>query len=130
MPDGHGPDNDLPLRGILSMLDTGMGAEGSGMTPDELQDEARLASDFLKSMAHEGRLLMLYYLCERDHSVTELERLIMSRQAAVSQQLARLRLEKLVTTRREGNQIIYSLADDRVRATVALIQTLFRHTTR
>jgi ArsR family transcriptional regulator len=70
---------------------------------------------------------MLYYLCERDLSVTELERLIMSRQAAVSQQLARLRHEKLDTTRREGHQIIYSLADDRVRATVALIQSLFRH---
>ncbi|MCC5990920.1 MAG: winged helix-turn-helix transcriptional regulator [Rhodobacteraceae bacterium] len=93
---------------------------------DELQQEARTASDFLKAMGHEGRLLMLYYLCERDCSVTELERLIMSRQAAVSQQLARLRHEKLVTTRREGNQIIYSLADERVRAAVEMVQHLFR----
>lgn len=130
MPDGHSPDQDLPKRGVLSLLDASMGAENCDLTPDELQQEARLASDFLKALGHEGRLLMLYYLCERDHSVTELERLIMSRQAAVSQQLARLRHEKLVTTRREGNQIIYSLADDRVRATVALIQTLFRQNLR
>jgi len=98
----------------------------AGLTLDELQAEAREASEFLKAMGHEGRLLMLYYLCERDHSVAELERLIMSRQAAVSQQLARLRHEKVVTTRREGNQIFYSLADERVREAVLLIQRLFR----
>ena len=50
----------------------------------------------------------------------------MSRQAAVSQQLARLRHEKLVTTRRDGNQIIYSLADPKVREMIAVIQRLFR----
>lgn len=126
MPDGHSPDQDSPSRGIMALLSASMGPENCDLSPDDLLQEARLASDFLKAMGHEGRLLMLYYLCERDHSVTELERLIMSRQAAVSQQLARLRHEKLVTTRREGNQIIYSLADDRVRATVGLIQHLFR----
>ncbi|MCB1360713.1 MAG: winged helix-turn-helix transcriptional regulator [Rhodobacter sp.] len=94
--------------------------------PETLAAEAREASDFLKALGHEGRLLMLYHLCERDHTVTELEQLIMSRQAAVSQQLARLRHEKLVTTRRDGNQIIYSLADPKVREMIAVIQRLFR----
>ena len=94
--------------------------------PEDLALEAREAADFLKVLGHEGRLMMLFYLCERDHTVTELEQLIMSRQAAVSQQLARLRYEKLVTTRRDGNQIIYSLADDRVREMVATVQRLFR----
>jgi DNA-binding transcriptional ArsR family regulator len=126
MPDGHSPDPDRSPRGILSLLDAGADPSTQDLTPDDLLQKAHMASDFLKALGHEGRLLMLYYLCERDHSVTELERLIMSRQAAVSQQLARLRHERLVTTRREGNQIIYSLADDRVRATVALMQALFR----
>lgn len=98
----------------------------SGVSHDALQAEARAAADFLKAMGHEGRLLMLYHLCDRDCSVTELEKLILSRQAAVSQQLARLRHEKLVTTRREGNQIIYSLADDRVREAVLMMQRMFR----
>ena len=98
----------------------------SELCHDDLQTEARAAADFLKAMGHEGRLLMLYHLCERDCSVTELERLILSRQAAVSQQLARLRHEKLVTTRREGNQIIYSLADDRVRNAVMMMQRMCR----
>jgi len=59
--------------------------------------------------------------------VTEPEQLIHSRQAAVSQQLARLRHEKLVSTRREGNQIFYSLADPKVREMVRVIQRLFRN---
>lgn len=128
MPDGQNREQDRPV-----------GADADGLTQrgrelpstfdlplESLQSEAREASEFLKAMGHEGRLLMLYYLCERDHSVTELERLIMSRQAAVSQQLARLRHEKLVTTRREGNQIFYSLADNRVREAVCLLQRMFR----
>lgn len=98
----------------------------AALSPDALQAEARRASDFLKALGHDGRLLMLYHLCERDLTVTELEQLIMSRQAAVSQQLARLRHEKLVSTRRDGNQIIYSLSDPKVRDLVMVIQHLFR----
>lgn len=130
MPDGHDLDEKAELAdqivGLPGVPDTTQRRATFDMGLEELQKEARAASDFLKAMGHEGRLLMLYYLCERDCSVTELERLIMSRQAAVSQQLARLRHEKLVTTRREGNQIIYSLADERVRAAVEMVQHLFR----
>ncbi|MCW1933382.1 metalloregulator ArsR/SmtB family transcription factor [Pararhodobacter zhoushanensis] len=100
--------------------------DASSIPPEALAIEARAAADFLKALGHDGRLMMLYHLCERDHTVTELEQLIMSRQAAVSQQLARLRHEKLVTTRRDGNQIIYSLADNRVREMVEMIHRLFR----
>ena len=46
--------------------------------------------------------------------MTELEGLLGQRQAAVSQQLARLRLEGLVSTRREGKAIFYALQDPRV----------------
>lgn len=130
MPDGHDLDEKAELAdrivGLTGVLDNAPRRATFDMSLEELQQEARAASDFLKAMGHDGRLLMLYYLCERDCSVTELERLIMSRQAAVSQQLARLRHEKLVTTRREGNQIFYSLADERVRAAVEMIQRLFR----
>ncbi|MFN4056889.1 MAG: ArsR/SmtB family transcription factor [Roseinatronobacter sp.] len=125
MPDGHSLESDPPLRAALPLQESDLSPLAS-IAQEDLLQEARDASDFLKALGHDGRLLMLYYLCERDHSVTELERLIMSRQAAVSQQLARLRLERLVTTRREGNQIIYSLADERVRATVALIRRMFQ----
>jgi DNA-binding transcriptional ArsR family regulator len=93
--------------------------------PEAVLEEAGRAAEFLKALGHDGRLLMLVHLCRRDHSVTELEQLTHSRQAAVSQQLARLRYERLVSTRREGNQIIYSLSDERVRAVIALMGRLF-----
>lgn len=125
MPDGQNREQDLPSGDEMAVRRNRQ-RPTADLSLDELQAEARDASEFLKAMGHEGRLMMLYYLCERDHSVAELERLIMSRQAAVSQQLARLRHEKLVTTRREGNQIFYSLADDRVREAVQMVQRLFR----
>lgn len=115
----------------LSGQDRPEGAcQAASIPADVLAEEARLAADFLKALGHEGRLMMLYHLCDRDHSVTELEQLIHSRQAAVSQQLARLRHEKLVSTRREGNQIFYSLADPRVHEMVRVIQRLFRNQTK
>lgn len=93
--------------------------------PEAMLAEATRAADFLKALGHEGRLLMLAHLCRREHTVSELEALIHSRQAAVSQQLARLRHERLIAARREGNTIVYSLADDRVRAAVALLTRFF-----
>ncbi len=69
---------------------------------------------FLKAMSHEGRLMILCHLASGEKSVTELEGLLGQRQAAVSQQLARLRLEGLVSTRREGKAIFYALHDPRV----------------
>lgn len=92
----------------------------------EMTAQAEAAAAFLKALAHEGRLMILCHLSAGEKSVTELEQLLSSRQAAVSQQLARLRHEKLVTTRREGNQIFYSLADNRVREAVCLLQRMFR----
>ena len=69
---------------------------------------------FLKALSHEGRLMILCHLAGGEKSVTELEGLLGQRQAAVSQQLARLRLEGLVSTRREGKAIIYRIEDARV----------------
>jgi DNA-binding transcriptional ArsR family regulator len=57
--------------------------------------------------------------------VTELETLLSARQAAVSQQLSRLRLEGLVTARRDGKTIYYSLADDRPRKVLEVVYELF-----
>lgn len=71
-------------------------------------------SDFFKALSHDGRLMILCHLASGEKSVTELEGLLGQRQAAVSQQLARLRLEGLVATRREGKAIFYALRDPRV----------------
>jgi DNA-binding transcriptional ArsR family regulator len=85
----------------------------------------RPAAEFLKALGHEGRLLILYHLADGERSVGELEQLLGARQAAVSQQLARLRHEGLVKTRRDGKTICYSLSDPKVRLMIETLHALF-----
>ncbi|MBX9874263.1 MAG: metalloregulator ArsR/SmtB family transcription factor, partial [Beijerinckiaceae bacterium] len=92
---------------------------------DVLMRKARKASDFLKALSHENRLLLLCLLAERERTVTELENILSLRQPMVSQQLARLRLDQLVTTRRDGKAVYYSLANDDVRRMIAVIYDIF-----
>lgn len=94
-------------------------------TAEDLQDlleQARKASELLKALSHESRLLILCLLVESEKSVSELESIMKMPQAAVSQQLARLRFDRLVNTRREGRVIYYSIASDEVSS---IIQTLY-----
>lgn len=92
---------------------------------ERMMDSATAASNFLKAISHEGRLMILCHLVTGEKSVTELEELLSARQAAVSQQLARLRIEGLVTPRRDGKTIYYSLTDDKSRRIVALVYDMF-----
>ena len=92
---------------------------------DAMLDNATAATNFLKAIGHEGRLMILCHLATGEKSVTELEDLLSARQAAVSQQLGRLRLEGLVKPRRDGKTIYYSLTDDRCRRMMALVYDMF-----
>lgn len=92
---------------------------------NRMVSNALAASNFLKAISHESRLLILCHLVSGEKSVTELEDLLSARQAAVSQQLARLRLEGLVTPRRDGKTIYYSLTDDRPRKILETVYDLF-----
>lgn len=92
---------------------------------DKMIDNAQRAANFLKAISHEGRLMILCHLASGEKSVTELEELLSARQAAVSQQLSRLRLEGLVTPRRDGKAIYYSLADDRPTRIIDVVYDLF-----
>ncbi|SDO45859.1 ArsR family transcriptional regulator [Lutimaribacter pacificus] len=99
-----------------------------GISDDEMErivENATLASNFLKAVSHEGRLMILCHLVSGEKSVTELEDLLSARQAAVSQQLSRLRLEGLVIPRREGKAIYYRLADDRPKRILEMVYDLF-----
>ena len=100
---------------------------GQEVSPElhSLMTKARKASDFLKALAHENRLVILCLLAERERSVTELEGLLALSQATVSQQLARLRHEGLVETRRDGRAIYYSLADDTTKRFIQAIYDKF-----
>ena len=91
----------------------------------ELMGKARKASDFLKALSHENRLTLLCILSQQERSVSDLEAMLSLRQPTVSQQLARLRLDGLVTTRRDGKTIYYSLASEDVRRIIGVIHEIF-----
>ena len=92
---------------------------------NDMIESAMTASRFLKAISHEGRLMILCYLASGEKSVTDLETLLSSRQAAVSQQLARLRSEGLVSARREGKIIFYRLTDKRATRILDIVYDIF-----
>jgi DNA-binding transcriptional ArsR family regulator len=92
---------------------------------ERMVGNAKRASDFLKALAHESRLMILCILAEGEKSVSELENLLALRQPTVSQQLARLRADGLVSTRRDGKTIYYNLASDEARVVIGAIYDVF-----
>lgn len=112
---------NCPMTSHLPVFDTNMSDEDM----EKMVQSAQGASNFLKAISHEGRLMILCHLTTGEKSVTELEELLSARQAAVSQQLSRLRLEGLVIPRREGKTIYYSLTDDRPKQIMEVVYNLF-----
>ena len=97
----------------------------AGLDLDMLLANAREASEFLKALSHEVRLLILCFLIEGEKSVSEIEKMLKLRQPAVSQQLARLRADGLVEARRNGKNIYYSLARTEVRDVIQALHDAF-----
>lgn len=92
---------------------------------DALVENAREASEFLKSLAHEARLLILCLLIDGEKSVTSIEQTLRLRQPAVSQQLARLRGDGLVEARRDGRNIYYSITRNEAREVIEALHRAF-----
>ena len=92
---------------------------------DRMVGNAKRASEFLKALAHENRLMILCILAEGEKSVSELEDFLALRQPTVSQQLARLRADGLVSTRRDGKTIYYNLASEEARTIIGAIYDVF-----
>jgi ArsR family transcriptional regulator len=80
------------------------------------------ATSMLRALANEDRLLLLCQLSQGEKSVGELEALVGVTQPTLSQQLGVLRNEGLVSTRREGKRIYYSVNDPKV---LAILNTLY-----
>lgn len=118
-------DHDDELQDNQATASTHNHAMPSAEDVDHMLESAREATDFLKAMAHEGRLIILCRLAQGECPVSELESMLSARQAAVSQQLARLRLEGLVTTRRDGKTIYYAIKDERVKKMIEVVYDLF-----
>jgi len=97
----------------------------SQMNLGELQSRALRATGLLKAMSNPVRLLVLCQLAESEKSVGELERVVDVSQSALSQHLALLRSRGLVTSRRSGQTIFYSLAGREAPALLAALYEVF-----
>jgi DNA-binding transcriptional ArsR family regulator len=93
------------------------------------REEFRSAVGMLKLLGDETRLRVIWALLEGEHPVNELAELVGAQPAAVSQHLAKLRLARLVRSRREGNRIFYVLDDVHVRRLVEEVLSHADHVT-
>ena len=90
-----------------------------------LAEHATKVSSVMKALSHEARLMILCHLVAGPKSVTELQDLLSSDQPSVSSQLTRLRLEKLVVSKRVGRSIYYSLSDGNTANLIRVLHHLF-----
>ncbi|MFE0512792.1 ArsR/SmtB family transcription factor [Streptomyces sp. NPDC058964] len=82
-------------------------------------EQFTLAAELLALLGDRTRLTLLHALTAGEADVTTLTQVCAAARPAVSQHLARLRLAGLVTTRKEGRRVFYSLRDGHVRRLVA-----------
>jgi ArsR family transcriptional regulator, virulence genes transcriptional regulator len=95
------------------------------MNLQELQTKAGAAEALLKALANRNRLVILCELLKGERSVGALQSAVGLSQSALSQHLARLREDELVTTRRESQAIYYSIASDHVSRLIGLLYELY-----
>ena len=95
----------------------------TAITPELLRGAAAEAVSALKVLANTDRLLLLCQLSQGEMCVGELEEALDIRQPTLSQQLSVLRNEAVVSTRREGKNIYYSVADERL---LEMLSVLYR----
>lgn len=98
------------------------------MIPSE--DEFQSAVGMLKLLGDETRLRIIWALLDGEHSVNELASLVGAHPTGVSQHLAKLRLARLVRTRRDGTRIYYVADDAHVRRLVEEVLSHADHVTR
>jgi ArsR family transcriptional regulator, virulence genes transcriptional regulator len=92
---------------------------------ERMQAAADRACDLLKAMANRHRLLILCQLVDRERSVGELAEFLGIRDSAVSQHLTLLRKDGLVTARRDGQTIWYSIASPEARTLLSTLYSTF-----
>lgn len=88
----------------------------------DLRDSAAQASRLLRALSNENRLMLLCLLVGGEKTVGELNGSLPLSQSALSQHLAKLREEGLVSARRAGQNVHYGLASDPARR---VIETLY-----
>ncbi len=95
-----------------------MPAQHEGLTRDDTLPDDLLVDvvAIFKALSDPTRAQLIYLLTHREYNVNELSQYVAVTASAVSHHLAKLRAMRLVRTRREGNQIFYSIDDAHVAA--------------
>ena len=92
---------------------------------EQMRAHAADAAGLMKALGNESRLMILCTLVDGERSVSELNGVIPLSQSALSQQLARLRSQALVETRRESQTIYYSLAPGPADKIIHLLHSIY-----
>ena len=95
--------------------------------PAVMRRNADAAARLLKTLANDQRLRVLCFLFDEELSVGEINERVELSQSALSQHLAKLRADGIVTTRRDAQTIYYSLADGAVRQIIATLHDIYLH---
>jgi len=90
-----------------------------------MQTNAEDAAGLMKMLSSPARLMVLCALVSHEHTAGELEELVGLSQSAVSQHLARLRLENLVKTRRDGQKIYYALNNESAKRVIETLHSIY-----
>ncbi len=93
--------------------------------PQKMASAAHKASELMKTLGHKDRLMVLCHLTTGEKSVGELAGLLDIPQSPLSQHLARMRKEALVSTRREAQTIYYTIASGEAARFVTLMHELY-----
>jgi DNA-binding transcriptional ArsR family regulator len=90
----------------------------------KMQASAEDACKLMKVLSNRDRMMLLCEMAKGEKCVGDLEAALDLHQPTLSQQLTVLRKEKLVSTRREGKQIYYSITS---KVALSVIALLYRH---
>ena len=92
---------------------------------DDMAENAYQATELLKALANTSRLMILCTLVEGEKSVAELNKLTNRAQSSVSQELARLRRQDLVSSRRDGKTVYYSIKSEAAKRVIATLYEIY-----
>ena len=99
------------------------------MNPVEIEtlaEQSTGAAKLLRALANQQRLLILCYLSGAgEMSAGEFTKLVGLSQSALSQHLARLRADGLVTTRKQAQSVFYRIAEPKVLALLSALHSIF-----
>lgn len=98
------------------------------MDLSRLESNIKSASALLKSLSNEKRLQIVCILNRAERSVGALEEMVGLSQSALSQHLARLRRDGIVTTRRDAQTIYYSISNKHAQEIMKCLCDIFEHT--